>query len=696
MRRRDFVYLGAAGVLAGCKKKARPEAVYAVTLQPGRTTVPITYVVDYGEDHLDNPEYLTRLREAPPAWLQVGQDTLFSGLDPLRPDQVRKRKAAIARLTGAAHAAGVEKVIPSIWNQTMVGDPQKRTGFWRFFDHWKDYQEFGVPVRPMSDPLRWMQRDPFGNIQFNDPKSDPSFAPEWRWAPCPNNEYWHRYLEFVAEQIASCGYDGVFVDKNSLHCYCTYCQRAFQRYASKRYTQEAMERALGTGAPEELRLYYGGDKVLWAKSQKDFREFLLRRHKRGELEKRFRVGGLKTLAEINEIGDLYLKRQAAEYIEWAQGKYTSAEKRKRFATEDLRTVGLNTPEQRRLWFETQRFWAWSIAENLLRMGRAGARQKPDFVVVPNWGALGTMADLEEQRTAGKSVAEWKRGAVWMMFEEDGVPGAAASQFPRKLALAQGVRPLVRPADNASRAMVELAHAEATAGGGGAFVQAGYAFPEVRRAYRKLYAKRANLFRDLEPLAEVGLVFLYNQSFGLACALRDALEAEHILWNALAEEDITAARLKRYRVVLVPGGVVMEDGILAALKAHQAAGGAVEWCNEMPAALAGIIEKRAGKPLVWTAGHAELRANVYWRAERGQARIVAHLLNYAATPERDVAVSIPMPGGTGQKLQRLASIASIAPMTGQETALTGGIQNGCLVFRVPEVRAHSIVEAVAVK
>ena len=78
------------------------------------------------------------------------------------------------------------------------------------------------------------------------------------------------------------------------------------------------------------------------------------------------------------------------------------------------------------------------------------------------------------------------------------------------------------------------------------MQASYAFPQVRKAYRELYAKRANLFRDLEPLAQVGLGFLYNQSMlenaehlKLAYAVKDALGREHFLWDALTEEDIDA-------------------------------------------------------------------------------------------------------------------------------------------------------------
>ena len=133
-------------------------------------------------------------------------------------------------------------MIPYICNQTMAGDPEKRAGFWKFYDSWDDYRGFGLPPRPATDPIEWLQRDPDGNIHYNYRWAHQAFRPERRFAPCPNNEHWSAWLEFVVDQMAQCGYDGVFVDNNILHCYCSYCRREFRRFLGSRYTAAQRER----------------------------------------------------------------------------------------------------------------------------------------------------------------------------------------------------------------------------------------------------------------------------------------------------------------------------------------------------------------------------------------------------------------------------------------------------------------------
>ena len=88
-----------------------------------------------------------------------------------------------------------------------------------------------------------------------------------------------------------------------------------------------------------------------------------------------------------------------------QATYPRKELRRKLGTENLRQLGIDTPQQRRLWFETQRFWGWSIADNLQGIARAGEKHKAGFLVLPNWGAMGTLRDLEERRSMAKNVAE---------------------------------------------------------------------------------------------------------------------------------------------------------------------------------------------------------------------------------------------------------------------------------------------------
>jgi len=241
VRRRQFIYRTGVGVLleaaASCKRaKAPRQAPPEIELTPRRTGAPVTYIIDYATTHLGNSEYLARLAESPPEFLHVGHDVpflsavgpanpsrrreLFGGLALLDPSAATARAQAIAKFVSDVHAAGVRKVFPYICNQTIGGAPHKRLGFWALYDHWDEYKYFGIPSKPAADPGKWMQRDPFGNIHFDYRKAHEAFFPQFRWMPCPNNEHWRRYLEFVIKQIAACGYDGVFVDNNILHCYC--------------------------------------------------------------------------------------------------------------------------------------------------------------------------------------------------------------------------------------------------------------------------------------------------------------------------------------------------------------------------------------------------------------------------------------------------------------------------------------------
>jgi hypothetical protein len=733
MERREFLYYTAAGAVLGstqsCKKRKPPlTGLPQVELTPRRTAAPVTYVIDYATTHLGNPEYLRKLAEAPPEFLHVGHDVpflsaagpsnptgdrdLFGSLPLLAPAATAERVKVITKFVADVHAAGVNKVFPYICNQTIGGDPDKRLGFWAFYDRWNQYKEFGIPPKPPADPVKWMQRDPFGKIHFDYRKGHLRFAPQFRWMPCPNNEHWRRYLEFVVEQIAACGYDGVFVDNNILHCYCEYCQRNFQRYLLGRYPPEAMNRAFGTGAVEELKLYYAADKTAWAVIQPDFAAWLRGRLKPGELEKEFRLSGLKTVDDINAMGYGFLQGRAREYIEEVQRKLPSAELKRRANTDDLRQLGLASPQLRALWFETQRFWAWSIAENLLRLARAAAKHKPDFMVVPNWGAMATIRHLEGRRTSAKVVAEWKRGTNWMMFEEDGMPGRAEPgvyqdfQLEYKLALANGVRPVVLPYGEKSPAVSELAFAEAAAYGGGAYVQAGYDVPEIRKRYRELGTRHKELFDGLEPVAHVGLGFLFNQSLLENPAhmqqfypLKQALSNAHYLWDTVTEEDLTVEKLSRYRVVVMPDARYLPPDAEAAIGDWTSRGGAlIRVAGTTPPESA--VTQLVGRNIEWTdrPDLAGLRAAVYQKRHGSKTRFVIHLLNYEMTPQQDPApvsglpVSIALPAGNW----KVESARSLAPGAPQMTPLQARVEDGCLRFLAPEFRIYQIIEATAIQ
>jgi len=603
LNRRELLQLPAGLALPGAATPPESRA---------GTATPQTYVIEYGFDYVKNPAFLRQVAEAPPQFLHVGHDVPFkAGSGPrlvpepykgkftdryplLPPAGARRYFDDLKQFVAALHRAGARTVIPYICNQTMGGDPDRRAGFWEFYDRWDDYRAFGLPAKPPADPLEWLQRDPQGHISFNYPKAHPVFAPGFRWAPCPNNPHWSRYLAFVVEKIAECGYDGVFVDNNILHCYCRWCRREFSRYLSSRYRPEALRRAFGAAEAGAVEMSWQADRVSWARTQPEFREFLLK-EKAAELKERFGVTRLESVQEVNFLGNGYLKRPSNEFLAYLEARYPAAERRRRFGFEDLRRLGLETPQQRLAWFETQRFWAWSIAENLIRLRQAGERIRKGFLVLPNWGAMRTILNVDGRRQDAKNVEEWSRGCLYMMFEEDGLPGRLApgiyhdflSQY--KYGLAAGVRPVVLPYGKQTPAILELAHAEAAASGGGAFVQGGYQFPEVRQRWRAFYEKHAGLFERYAPYAEVALALMFNQVHYENAAhllefhhLKRALDAGHILFNYLTEPELAAGRLDGYRLVVLPQTDYMSDAVASTLQGWVRRGGRLLLTGSLPA------------------------------------------------------------------------------------------------------------------
>src|SRR5208282_1303192 len=266
-------------------------------------------------------------------------------------------------------------------------------------------------------------------------------------------------------------------------------QEGFKQYLRSRYTPGELRSGFGTREVDKIGMCSQADKTAWAKAQPAFIEYLGSRYAPGELEKRFKIADLTTPSNLDRIGYSFLERPAREFITSLQEKYSPEERRREFGAADLSQLGIERPEDRLRWFETQRFWAWSIGDLLVDLRRAVTPFRKGFVFVPNWGSMQTVDGVEGRRLHGKNVAEWSRGADYMMFKEDyrnGFPGRSAAggftthDLQYKFTLANGVRPVVLFGGPHGRASVELAHAEAAAGGGGCFVENFDKFSDVRR------------------------------------------------------------------------------------------------------------------------------------------------------------------------------------------------------------------------
>lgn len=236
-----------------------------------RTSLPVVYLIDYSADHVDNPAYIEKVKAAPPDILHVGHDVVFKsmfgptrGSDPfvyqrLSPKECDAEMKRISRYVDSLHRAGAKVVIPYICDIFIFGDHLKRTGFWEFYDHWEEYARFGFGRKPSSDPITWMQNRKRRTARENGP---------YVYEPCINHPEWQRYLRAVTRTIARCGYDGLFVDVNSLYCYNEPCRALFAKYLRQHYSPQELKRLFGFSSEESVRLGRKGEGLLWAETQR--------------------------------------------------------------------------------------------------------------------------------------------------------------------------------------------------------------------------------------------------------------------------------------------------------------------------------------------------------------------------------------------------------------------------------------------
>lgn len=302
------------------------------------TKTPFTYILDYGPDHINSPAYIERISAAPPTLLHLGKDVPFTHnwgpiealggenqaygkrkpyakedyIRRLSLDDTRRRMAELTKLAADLHEAGVRWATPYLCSMTIGGHPERRAGFWEFFDHWDEYSSFGLGPKPATDPIGWLQRTPDGKpFFFYGFQGDfyPAYEPNIRYAVCQNQPEWRQWTEKVVENIARCGFDGVFVDNaGSLRCHCSTCRRKWRAWIDGRYTAEDRRKLLGTESPELGDGKQAG--LLWAETHR-FRSACLKDHLkviadagRGVTEKPFLVfpnGGEKRPENILHI-----------------------------------------------------------------------------------------------------------------------------------------------------------------------------------------------------------------------------------------------------------------------------------------------------------------------------------------------------------------------------------------------------------
>ncbi|MBM3860506.1 MAG: hypothetical protein FJ395_12755 [Verrucomicrobia bacterium] len=585
------------------------------------TEPPVTYVLDYGTNHLDRADWLATNRAAPPELLHLGSDVpMTSNWGPVRkiggenvaygmgdftlpisPDDVAQRMTKLTEMVRALHAAGVKMVMPYVCTMTIAGHHERRAGFWSFYDRWNDYAaRFDLGPRPVADPFTWLQRKPDGEIhRFYTYTGDyyPGYQPNHRYAACVNNPAWQQWMTREVAMVARCGYDGVFTDNGgSQRCYCELCQKLFRDWAQKRGLKD--------------------DNLLHAPS------------KTGDA--RYAEAQRFWLENIHSYQALL--RSAAAMINPSFKMFANG--------------GHRRPQNVKLAFADS-----------------------DFIMFEkSFGPLGTHPGLADGTNVNHNIVELK-------FVQ------CLRRRVKPIILTRSGYPKSQPPFEMNKASASLGCAEMAAfgNGGGFLIRPNLpSGAEVIRRWNTFHQRHAGLLSGNDSLATVGVAYWSEQTLFSAkhmtsvTALSDMLLASHVPFDFLMEENFNEQFLSRYSAIIMPDIAHADAARLAAVAAWARAGGRLLLAGAHPAdspllAMTGSvtrIEKLPDANILGTwlrdaaaivdDGRPELR-RVYINlfARRHPARIVAHVLNYNTplgvdalppAPIENISLRIPLPRG----------------------------------------------------
>jgi len=273
------------------------------------------------------------------------------------------------------------------------------------------------------------------------------------------------------------------------------------------------------------------------------------------------------------------------FHEYLAKKYTSAERLRRFGFSELERIALGVQGDGALWVDTQAFWGDSSADLLAAVAAEGRKTNPKFFAVPNLGPLAHVDGVQKRVREGMNPFAWARATDLFLVEEMQRPGPVVGGYvihnilQYKLAFAARFRAGVLLYKAQEADAIELAMAEAGAGGGGALIQGGYTAPEVRRKYRRFFEEHSALWDGYDSLANVAVVFDYDQLLWMhranlqaAYRLTDYLSERHILFDFVTPAQVASGKLARYQAVVTPSLKYLSSATLNALRAFRARGG----------------------------------------------------------------------------------------------------------------------------
>ncbi|NLF19729.1 MAG: hypothetical protein GX595_21060 [Lentisphaerae bacterium] len=671
-----------------------------------QTSLPVTYVLDYGANHLGNPDYVPAVATAPPALLHLGKDVVFNhawgpvralggenqayghgeAITRLSPEEAAARLDGLRQMVAALHEAGVRYVTPYICGMTLNGDPQRRSGFWEFYDHWDDYRGLGLGPRPAQDPLEWLQRNADGTPRLYyrydiDAGFYPPFKDNHRYAACWHTTGWRTWLLEVVRFVARTGCDGVFVDNG-----CSQKSRS----------------------PAALAAFRAFLKERWTAAQA--RDLL----------------GIADLDAAAFPGD--------------------------------RDEGLAAVEM-------QRFWCATLRDQMAAIRAAGtAELGRDFVVFPNGGRPSEIqAALSDTDFVmfEKSIGEYGTNPGLVLQPVfDGVTLRVINDSLFDLLFVRSLRSRVRPIIltrggypstrpewvlNPDAARLGMAECAAFSGGGGFLLTPRFdAYHDALNDLRAFIEGHPDLHAGLLPWTDTAVLALAEQVWhgnsdhmGQVRRLTPLLADAHVRFDLLPESRLDAAALSEAGVVVACAARVLAESHLQALARFVDAGGRLvvagafadqdEYRRDrpaLPAPLAGLRDLADGQSLRAGAGEI-LRADsdealvdrlaprglaltrdggrpapgvrvASYRSPDGQ-RLVLHLVNYhvplgvdppPVEAVADLSLAVPLPAGRTLRGFRVLS-SDVPGALPAEVTLAEGIAT----VRLPQLRIHAVVELV---
>jgi len=250
------------------------------------------------------------------------------------------------------------------------------------------------------------------------------------------------------------------------------------------------------------------------------------------------------------------------FRQYLQAAYSGGEITKLFGFRTPGDVRLGQRGEGLLWGETVRFRGERMANLFSELRSEGRKYRDTFFVLPNLSPYQHVDGVWKRVGNSQVFDAWARECPVIMFEEVQQPGLFAEGvvsnfvFQYKYAFAHRARAGCLLSNALDSWGVQIAIAEAGAGGGGAFIQCGYTCPEVRRRYRAFFRDRAALFEGYEPYASTGLIFSSEQlAWGGRSHIENAyrvaeeLTAQHVLFDLIVQRDIGSDALARHNVII---------------------------------------------------------------------------------------------------------------------------------------------------